>query len=292
MLNGGEIRVNRKRIQGLMRQMGIQGLAPGPSTSKSHPEHIKYPYLLTGLTVAKPMEVWSTDITYIRLRGGFVYLVAVIDWYSRLVLSWRLSNSLDTHFCLEALEEALKRWGTPAIFNTDQGAQFTAKVFVDAIVSKGIRLSMDGRGRALDNIFIERLWRSVKYEKVYLKDYENVREVYRGLDKYFTFYNNERPHFLHNEEVPSERWEQLIAIAKLAREKKRLSPREMEAIIIELCTNQWLTRRQISDLVQRNTDDLQSRFLTPMVEQSPSTTTLSRNTQPYRSGIQDYTTPQ
>jgi len=186
--------VNRKRIQGIMRRLGLAGCQPGPNTSKNHPEHIKFPYLLQGLTIAHPLQVWSSDITYIRLPDGFIYLVAVIDWFSRLVLAYRLSNSLEGAFCVEAFEEAIERYGKPVIFNTDQGVQFSSHVFVDAILSKGIRFSMDGRGRALDNIFVERLWRSVKYEDVYLHDYQSVPEVRTGLGKYFQFYNTERLH--------------------------------------------------------------------------------------------------
>lgn len=186
--------VNRKKIQGIMRRLGLIGNQPGPNTSKGHPEHHKFPYLLRGLEIFAPLRVWSTDITYIRLRNGFVYLVAVMDWFSRLVLSHRLSNSLETAFCLEAFEEAVDNYGRPDIFNTDQGVQFTSQEFVDAVLVKGIRFSMDGRGRALDNIFVERLWRSVKYEDVYLRDYQDVRETRIGLGNYFRFYNTERLH--------------------------------------------------------------------------------------------------
>jgi putative transposase len=187
-------RVNRKRIQGLMRILGVAGTQPGPNTSKSHPEHLKFPYLLHGFSILRPLEVWSTDITYIRLPDGFIYLTAVIDWFSRMVLAYRLSNSLEGAFCLEAFEEAIEHYGKPTIFNTDQGVQFSSHQFVNAILSKGIRFSMDGRGRALDNIFVERLWRSVKYEDVYLHDYQNVREVRNGLGDYFRYYNTERLH--------------------------------------------------------------------------------------------------
>lgn len=188
------LNVNRKHVQRIMRQLGIASNQPGPNTSKPHPEHIKFPYLLKGLILVSPLEVWSTDITYIRLPQGFVYLVAIIDWFSRLVLSFRLSNSLETSFCLEAFEEAISCYGCPRIFNTDQGVQFTSQEFVQAVLGKRILFSMDGRGRALDNIFIERLWRSVKYENVYLQDYQNVPEAREGLTKYFQFYNTQRPH--------------------------------------------------------------------------------------------------
>lgn len=186
--------INRKRVQGIIQRLGLFGNQPGPNTSKHHPGHHIFPYLLRGLTINSPLQVWSTDITYIRLPNGFVYLVAVMDWFSRLVLSHRLSNSLDSAFCLEAFEEAVDTYGRPHIFNTDQGAQFTAQEFVHAVQSKGIHLSMDGRGRALDNVFVERLWRSVKYENVYLHDYQGVPEARVGLSDYFRFYNTERPH--------------------------------------------------------------------------------------------------
>lgn len=186
--------VNRKRVQRLMRILGLAGMAPGPSTSRPHPQHKVYPYLLRGLAVTKPNQVWSTDITYIRLARGFVYLVAIIDWYSRKVLAWQLSNTLDGSFCVECLETALHKHGTPEIFNTDQGSQFTATVFTDLLKQHGIKISMDGRGRALDNIFVERLWRSLKYEDVYLKCYTGVSELMAGLAIYFVFYNTIRPH--------------------------------------------------------------------------------------------------
>ena len=185
--------INRKRVQRLMQEMGICGICPGPNTSKRLKEHKVYPYLLRGLAIARPNQVWSTDITYIRLLKGFVYLVAILDWYSRYVLSWRLSNSLDSSFCVEALEESF-RFGQPEIFNTDQGVQFTGTAFTTKLLDRQIAISMDSRGRALDNIFVERLWRSVKYEEVYLKGYQAVDEAYQGLDRYFDFYNNERFH--------------------------------------------------------------------------------------------------
>lgn len=186
--------VNRKRVQRLMRLMSLAGMAPGPSTSVPHPGQQVYPYLLRGIEVSRPNQVWSTDITYIRLARGFVYLVAIIDWYSRRVLAWRISNSMDTSFCVDCIEDALSRLGKPEIFNSDQGSQFTSAVFTDVLKREGIAISMDGRGRALDNIFVERLWRSVKYEDVYLKGYGTVTELTRGLAEYFAFYNGERPH--------------------------------------------------------------------------------------------------
>jgi putative transposase len=186
--------VNRKRVQRLMQQLGLVGMAPGPNTSKPHPEHTVYPYLLRGLDIIRPNQVWSTDITYIRLPRGFVYLVAVIDWYSRKVLSWRLSNTMDAGFCVDCLEEAIKNYGSPEMFNSDQGSQFTSDAFTGMLIGNGITLSMDGRGRALDNIFVERLWRTVKYEEVYLKQHHSIPSLLMGLTQYFQFYNEARWH--------------------------------------------------------------------------------------------------
>jgi putative transposase len=186
--------VNRKRVQRLMQKLGLAGMSPGPNTSKAHAQHKIYPYLLRGVDVTRPNQVWSTDITYIRLPRGFVYLVAIIDWYSRKVLSWRLSNTMDASFCVDSLEEAIQGFGAPEIFNTDQGSQFTSDSFTGVLLQNGIKISMDGRGRALDNIFVERLWRSVKYEEVYLKKHENMQDLMMGLTHYFMFYNNERKH--------------------------------------------------------------------------------------------------
>jgi putative transposase len=186
--------VNRKRVQRLMRGMGLAGMAPGPNTSKAHPQHKVYPYLLRGVPVTRPNQVWSTDITYIRLARGFAYLVAVIDWYSRKVLSWRLSNSMDASFCVDCLEDALREHGRPIVFNSDQGSQFTSAAFTDVLKREAVDISMDGRGRAFDNIFVERLWRNVKHEDVYLKGYANMAELMVGLAQYFAFYNEERPH--------------------------------------------------------------------------------------------------
>jgi putative transposase len=193
-LRGSGYVVNRKRVQRLMREMGLAGMAPGPATSVKHPGHKVYPYLLRGMPVTRPNQVWSTDVTYIRLARGFAYLVAVIDWYSRRVLSWRLSNSMDASFCVDCLEDALSQYGKPEIFNTDQGVQFTSHAFTGVLKREGIAISMDGRGRALDNIFVERLWRNVKHEDVYLKGYANMGELTVGLAQYFAFYNGERPH--------------------------------------------------------------------------------------------------
>ena len=186
--------INRKRVQRLMRQLGLAGMAPGPETSQAHPHHRIYPYLLRGVPVVRPNQVWSTDLTYIRLAHGFAYLVAVIDWYSRKVLSWRLSNSLEAGFCVDCLEDALRIYGNPDLFNSDQGAQFTSEAFTGVLKREEITISMDGRGRALDNIFVERLWRSVKHEDVYLKGYASLGELTIGLVEYFTFFNGERPH--------------------------------------------------------------------------------------------------
>ena len=185
---------NRKRIQRLMRIMGLESLAPKPNTSRPNKEHAVYPYLLRGLTISRVNQVWATDITYIPMKEGFVYLVAVIDWYSRRVLSWRLSNTLDTSFCLEALDEALDSFGKPEIFNTDQGAQFTSEDFTNRLRRHEIAISMDGKGRCLDNVFVERLWRSLKYEEVYLHAYIDGREAKKGIARYFKFFNEIRPH--------------------------------------------------------------------------------------------------
>lgn len=196
--------VNRKRVQRLMREMGLAGMAPGPNTSAKHPRHKIYPYLLRGVEVERPNQVWSTDVTYIRLARGFAYLVAIIDWYSRRVLSWRLSNSMDASFCVDCLEEALRLHGKPEIFNSDQGAQFTSHAFTGVLKREQIAISMDGRGRALDNIFVERLWRSVKHEDVYLKGYATMGELTLGLTRYFAFYNDERPHQSLDNRTPDE----------------------------------------------------------------------------------------
>jgi len=194
---------NRKRIQRLMRLMGIRGVAPGPDTSKPHPENKIYPYLLRGVTINQVDHIWSTDITYIPMAKGFMYLVAVIDWYSRYVLSWILSNTLDTTFCSDALEQALLI-STPEIFNTDQGVQFTSQSFTQVLLDKAIKISMDGRGRALDNIFVERLWRTVKYENIYMNDYQTVPELRQGLAQYFNFYNQARLHQSLDYQTPAE----------------------------------------------------------------------------------------
>ena len=187
--------INRKRVQRLMRVMGLESTAPKPQTSTPAPDPLPvYPYLLRGLAIARPNQVWATDITYIPMARGFAYLVAIIDWYSRRVLAWRLSNTLDTGFCLEALRDALTRFGRPTIFNTDQGSQFTAGDFTRALRDREIKISMDGKGRYLDNIFVERLWRSLKYEEIYLHPYDSLTEAREGIGRYFRFYNDARPH--------------------------------------------------------------------------------------------------
>lgn len=195
--------VGRKRARRLMRIMGLVALGPWPRTSKPAPGHKIFPYLLRDVKIEQVDQVWSTDITYIPMRRGFVYLVAVMDWKSRYVLSWQLSVTMDTGFCLEALEMALAD-GKPEIFNTDQGAQFTSQAFTGRLIEAEIRISMDGRGRALDNVFIERLWRSLKYEEIYLNGYDDVRELHRALVRYFRFYNEERTHQALGYKTPSE----------------------------------------------------------------------------------------
>jgi putative transposase len=195
--------VNRKRTQRLMRIMRIEAIYPRQRTTRRNLEHRVYPYLLRDLAITHKDQVWSTDITYIPLRGGFMYLVAVLDWHTRFVLSWRLSNTLEGHFCIEALEDSLAI-STPEMFNTDQGCQFTSRKFTSVLEGHGIAISMDGRGRALDNVFIERLWRTVKYENIYLNDYESVRHLSAGLRKYFQFYCYERPHSSLGKRTPAE----------------------------------------------------------------------------------------
>lgn len=195
--------VNVKRVRRLMRQMGLEAIYPKPKLSLAHPEHRVYPYLLRALRIVRPNQVWSTDITYIRLLHGFLYLVAIMDWFSRYVLSWEVSISLETEFCLTALEQALQQ-ARPEIFNSDQGCQFTSLAFTGRLQSAEIAISMDGRGRVYDNIFVERLWRSVKYEKVYLNDWQQVAEASSGLSEYFEFYNHERPHQALGDKSPAE----------------------------------------------------------------------------------------
>jgi len=196
--------VGRIHIRTLMRKMGIEALYKKPRLSKPHPGHTVYPYLLRGLDIAEPNAVWCSDITYIPMARGFCYLVAVMDWVSRKVLSWRLSNTLDTSFCVEALEEALHKYGTPDIFNTDQGSQFTSSEFTHILTDHSIRISMDGQGRWRDNIFIERLWKTVKYEEVYLKAYESINHAKKELTKFFDRYNMRRPHQGLDDRTPDE----------------------------------------------------------------------------------------
>jgi putative transposase len=198
--------VNRKRVQRLMRLMGIAALGPKPRTSKPAPGHRIFPYLLRGMIIDRPNQVWAADITYIPVGRGFLYLVAVMDWASRAVLSWRLSNTMDVSFCVAALEEALLRFGKPQIFNTDQGSQFTSMAFTGPLERAGIQISMDGRGRWMDNVFIERLWRSLKHEDVYLKGYADGRELHEGLADWIAFYNNRRPHQALRHRTPMAVW--------------------------------------------------------------------------------------
>jgi putative transposase len=194
--------VNHKRVARLMRVMGLQATLPGPHTSRPHPEHKIYPYLLREMEISSPNKVWSTDITYIPMERGFMYLMAVMDWFSRYVIAWDVSSGMETDFCVRVLERALET-GRPEIFNTDQGSQFTSEEFTGVLLRSGIRISMDGRGRALDNVFIERLWRSVKYEDVYLRAYADGHALHAGLKRYFYFYNHERPHSSLNNMTPA-----------------------------------------------------------------------------------------
>ncbi len=196
--------VNRKHVQRLMRLMGIEAIYPKPNLSRRHPQHKVYPYLLRGLAITRPNQVWCADITYIEMAHGFVYLVAIMDWFSRKVLAWRLSITLDSGFCVEALQEALARYGTPEIFNTDQGVQFTCAAFIEQLASQGIRISMDGKGRFLDNIMIERLWRSLKYEEVFTKAYASVAEARSGIGRWIKQYNDNRPHQALGYRTPTE----------------------------------------------------------------------------------------
>jgi putative transposase len=187
-------RVNRKRVQRLMRLMGITTLYPKRNLSRRNQAHRIYPYLLRGLPIERPNQVWAADVTYVPMAKGFLYLVAIIDWYSRKVLSWQLSNTLDADFCVEALQQALATYGRPEIFNTDQGCQFTSEAFTSVLQAHGIRISMDGKGRWVDNVFVERLWRSLKYEEIYLKAYESIAQARASIGRYMVFYNSERRH--------------------------------------------------------------------------------------------------
>ena len=206
-------KVNRKRVQRLMRLMGLTAIYRRPRTSVPTKGHTIYPYLLRGMAITRPNQVWATDITYIPMSRGFLYLVAIIDWYSRYVISWRLSNTLDADFCVAALEEALRK-GKPEIFNTDQGSQFTGEAFTGLLKQHGVRISMDGKGSYRDNLFIERLWRTVKYEEVYLHAYQDGREARNSLGNYFRFYNAERPHQAFGYRTPSEMYMPLTAMVE------------------------------------------------------------------------------
>ena len=197
-------RVGRHRVRRLMRLLGLEAIYRKPRTSVANPDHRVYPYLLRGLTIERPNQVWCADISYIPVQGGFLYLVAIMDWASRRVLAWKLSNTMDTEFCLAALAEALEGYGIPEIFNTDQGSQFTSIAFTGQLEATGIRCSMDGRGRWLDNVFIERLWRSLKYEAVYLRDLEDGFEAQRVIDAWMAFYNETRPHSALGGRTPAE----------------------------------------------------------------------------------------
>ena len=197
-------KTNRKRVQRLMRLMGLEAIYPKPRTSRPHPEHKVYPYLLRGMTIDQPNQVWATDITYIPMRRGFMYLVAVMDWHSRKVLSFELSNTLDADFCVDALKQALDRYGPPQIFNTDQGAQFTSKEFITTLKSNGVSISMDGKGRVQDNIFIERLWWTVKHQYLYLYAFDNGSQLRAGLRQWFEFYNSQRSHQALDDMTPDE----------------------------------------------------------------------------------------
>ena len=204
LLNQDGIEVGRKHVATMMKRMGIEALYRKPRTTKKHPEHRVYPYLLRGLNINRPNQVYAMDITYIPMARGFVYLVAVLDWYSRKVLSWRVSITMDVHFCLEALEEAINVHGVPEIVNTDQGSQFTSQAFTGLLKEHGIRISMDGKGAWRDNVFIERLWRSVKYEEVYLHAYDTVSDSRAGIGKYFNLYNRRRPHSSLKRKTPDQ----------------------------------------------------------------------------------------
>jgi putative transposase len=208
--------INRKKVQRLMQVMGLQAMVPGPHTSRPHPDHPIYPYLLGKIDVARPNQVWATDITYIPLEQGWCYLVAIIDWHSRAILSWRLSNTMTVDFCVEALEEALRHHGTPEMFNSDQGAQFTSPDFTGVLKREGITISMDGKGRATDNIFIERVWRSLKYEDVYLHAYRTLAEAAVGIGKWIRFYNVRRAHQALDYRTPMEVYRGAHLITKAA----------------------------------------------------------------------------
>ena len=197
-------RINRKRVQRLMRRLGLEAIYQQPNLSRARAGQRIYPYLLRHLAVTRPNQVWATDITYVPVKGGYAYLCAVIDWHSRCVLAWELSNTLDASFCVRAVQRALDTHGTPEIFNTDQGCQFTSAEFTRPLLALGVKLSMDGKGRCLDNVFVERLWRSVKYEEIYLKCYVSLVDAHAQLESYFHFYNERRPHSSHHGATPGE----------------------------------------------------------------------------------------
>ena len=198
------ITVNRKKVQRLMRLMGIEAVYPKPRTSRPHPDHKVYPYLLRGLTINRPNQVWTTDITYIPMAKGFMFLVAIMDWHSRKVLSWRISNTLETAFCIEALEEALSRYGKPEIFNTDQGSQFTSNTFTKVLIDNKVAISMDGRGRCQDNIFVERLWWTLKHQYIYLHAFDTGKALRQGLGEWLQYYNHDRGHSALDDRTPDE----------------------------------------------------------------------------------------
>jgi len=203
--------VGRKRIRRLMRKMGLYAVAPGPHTSRRNPSHPVFPYLLRNLVVTRPNQVWCADVTYLPMAHGFLYLVAIMDWHTRKVLSWRLSTTRDAGFCVEALEEALERHGRPEIFNTDQGSEFTSALWIDALKAQGIQVSMDGKGNWMDNVFIERLWRSLKYECVYLNVFDSFRDAHDGIGGWMEYYNDERPHSSLEDRTPGEVYRALAA---------------------------------------------------------------------------------
>lgn len=194
--------INRKRVRRLMRLMGLEAIYQKPNLSRPHPEHLIYPYLLRKVKVTRPNQVFATDVTYVPIQGGFIYLCAVIDWYSRAVLAWELSNTLDATFCANAMQRAIAEYGVPEIVNTDQGTQFTSAEFTGPLLKLGVKISMDGRGRCLDNVFVERLWRTVKYDEIYLKSYRSQVEAYANLETFFRFYNEERPHSAFGDAEP------------------------------------------------------------------------------------------
>lgn len=202
--------LTRKRVRRIMRRFGLRALYAKRSLSTARKEHKKYPYLLRGKEIRYPNQVWASDLTYLRLPGGFVYLVVILDLFSRKVLSWKLSNSMDPGFCVAALEEAIERYGEPAIFNTDQGSQFTSEAFISVLKRHSIEISMDGKGRALDNVYVERLWRSLKYEDIYLKSYETMSQMADGIDRYFEFYNSKRFHQSLDYRTPDEMYESFV----------------------------------------------------------------------------------